>query len=121
MINRFRSITPTMRYDLLKYYRELHIQIEALHKVSFQQLVCENIIKGQEQKLYRDNLNPEIISRLFIKMATSMGDIEHFPAQTFTMDELLRQLFRYHIHGLASPEGLVLLKEYLGIIPQENL
>lgn len=121
MIQRLRLLSPTMRYDLQKYYMSVHREIEQVHEEHSLQLITANIERGQQQGLYRPNIQPDVVAKLFMITATSVGNIEQFPLSQYDLDLLVRQLFLYHIHGIASSQGLQVLAEHLGSEAEEDL
>lgn len=121
MIERLRLLSPTVRYDLQKYYMSVHRKIEQVHEEQSLQLITSNIERGQEQGLYRPNIQPDVVAKLFMITATSVGNIEQFPLSQYDLDLLVRQLFLYHIHGIASSRGLQVLAEQLGSEADEDL
>lgn len=121
MIQRLRLLSPTMRYDLQKYYMAVHRKVEQVHEEHSLQLITDNIERGQRQGLYRPNIQPDVVAKLFMITATSVGNIEQFPLTQYDLDLLVRQLFLYHIHGIASSRGLEVLAEQLGSEAEEDL
>lgn len=113
------AIHPSIFFDLSKYHPNA---IKLMHNHKYEQvrgLITENIEKGIKEGLYRENLMPEIISR--IHMATMdlvmTGDV--VPETEFKKNIVYSEFFRYHIRGLASKKGLECLKEL--IKKDENL
>jgi AcrR family transcriptional regulator len=105
MIEQLRNFSPSARYDLRKYHaRESH-RLEQLHEQFFEQFLRENLERGQEQGWYRPELKPRILARLFVNMALSLGDIDHFPVEEYDLQDVLTQLLSYHLHGITSAQG----------------
>lgn len=113
VINELRELSPTTVYDLQKYYRETWRQMEALHQMHMYKIIKENIQWGIKQKYYRENMNPDIVSKLFVGKTSLVVDEELFPTREYDMSDLFREYIYYHIHGIASPEGLQLLEKHL--------
>lgn len=119
LIGQLRQLSPTTRYDLQKYYGPLHRKLEKMHEEYIYAMIHSNLQKGQEEGLYRENLQSDIIAKLFMLTASSVGEMELFPAREYDLDALARQLFLYHIHGVASRQGLDVLTALIGM--QEDL
>lgn len=113
MIGRLRTVSPTSRYDLEKYYKDIHRDMDEFHQAFFQQFIHENLERGQKEELYRANIDPVIVAKFFVSMAVNLGHNEFFDVHDFSLEELVRQLFHYHINGVASDAGLVVMQRYL--------
>jgi AcrR family transcriptional regulator len=104
-----KNMHPSVMFDLKKYYPE-SFQIFHNHKTVFvAKSVAENLNRGIEEGLYRDNLNAEIISRLYIAKIDALWDNDLFPSSEYNYAQIHLEMIRYHIRGVASPKGL----EYL--------
>ncbi len=114
VIAELRQLSPTTMYDLQKYYRGTWCQMDALHQSHVYQLIRDNIERGMEQGVYRHDLDPDIIAKLYVGKTSLVADDELFPLREYNIEELFKQYIHYHIHGIASPKGLRLLEQHLG-------
>lgn len=113
VIQHLRELSPTTIYDLQKYYSSTWKQFEAQHKGYIFTLICDNLIRGIKQGLYRSELNPEIVAKLYVGKTSLVVDEDVFPIQQFNLDDLYREHMIYHIYGVASPKGRAILERYL--------
>jgi AcrR family transcriptional regulator len=113
MIGRLRNISPTSRYDLEKYYKDIHHDVEDFHQDFFRQFIQDNLERGKAEGLYRANIDAVIVAKLFVSMAINLGHNEFFSVHEFSLEELIRQLFHYHINGVASDAGQVVMQTLL--------
>ena len=123
VIDELRELSPTTVYDLQKYYQEAWKQMESLHQKHIYAIIRENLQWGMKQGFYRENLNPDIIAKLYVGKTSLVVDEELFPTREYNMSDLFREYIYYHIHGIASPKGLTLLDkhlEHVNNIKQEN-
>ena len=74
--------------------------------------IRDNIVRGKEENLYRENLNPDIISRYYVSSMDAMMDGDVYPFPDFKTDEVLTEILRFHIRGLANDNGINYLKEH---------
>jgi AcrR family transcriptional regulator len=119
MSEKLQSIQPAVMYDLQKFYPEAWKIIED-HKTCFvSTIVKENIEKGIKEGLYRENVNPVIISNLYVVMVNKIFDTDLFPHMGFDYRTLHLEMARYHIRGIASRKGIEYLKEKLAQTNQE--
>lgn len=107
-----REFSPTVMYDLQKYYRESWMKIEEYHSDYVYSVIKANLERGIEEALYRDNMNPDIVAKLYVGKTMSVVDEETFPLKEYNRENLYKEYINYHIHGIASPMGLALLKQY---------
>jgi AcrR family transcriptional regulator len=120
MLNLGRHIIRVMRtmgantlYDLRKYYPQSWEQIESLRKKHVYQAIMDNIERGQAQGLYRADITPDIIAKLYVEKTGILVDEEVFPLAQYNRQTLLREFMVYHIRGIASKLGLQQLDNYL--------
>lgn len=109
--NYLSSFNPSVNYDLQKYYLEIwQVIIEYKRQHVFTN-VKNNLIKGIEEGLYRSDINPEIIARLYVSRIETTMDKHFDPYHEFNTAELFRELFFYHIRGIASKKGIEYLEK----------
>ncbi len=93
------------QYQLQKYYPKIH---EALKRKQFevmQDCIKDNVKRGMEMGIYRDNLNVEFISRIYFSGVTSIKDNNIFPLQIFSMAQLMDDYLEYHLRGITTVKG----------------
>ncbi len=108
-----RDINPAALYDLHKYYRPSWERLDAHHNDKMIGHVRANLRRGQDEGLYRDNLNRELIAHLFVQGPQAFMNPERFPLKQHEWDDVLNQFMRYHLNGVVSERGRELLKAYL--------
>ena len=108
-----KNIHPSIHYDLEKYYLE-GWKVFKKHKEEFiYGEVLENLKQGVEEGLYRDNLNIEIIAKLYTMKIDVVFDASIFPSNQFSFYEIHIEMLRYHIRGIASEKGIKYLQKRL--------
>ncbi len=113
VIRELRQYSPVVMYDLRKYYRDAWKMMEAVHQRHIYDLIRDNLERGVQQGVYRADLDPDILAKLYVGKIPLVIDEELFPLQQYNLEELFRQYINYHIHGIASPKGLKLLEQHL--------
>ena len=112
VIQQLTNVNPSLFMDLRKHYPAAW-KIMHDHKWEFVlENIRENIIRGKPENLYRENLNPDIISRYYVSAMDSIMDGEVYPWPEFKTDEVLTEILRFHIRGLANDNGIKYLKEH---------
>lgn len=113
VIRDLRNMSPAALYDLKKYYVAEWQAFEAHHQQFIYQQLRRNIETGQEQGLYRSDINPDIIAKLYVAKTSLVADEDLFPLSDYNLEELFRQYMKYHIYGIASAKGLRVLETHM--------
>lgn len=100
-----RKMTPSLIYDLKKYHNASWEKIENHHFAFIQDVIRKNILRGQSEGLYRDDINPEIIAKLYVSKSNCIVDEESFPLTDFNRIDLFKQMIFYHLYGIVSQKG----------------
>jgi len=103
---RFWDISPSMTFDLKKYYPEIyHKHIDERIEFIYQKIQI-NIQKGISQGMYRDDLSIELVARLYIRRLIDLHNPEFFPAEKFSFQTLFDVMFDNFIRGIANENGI---------------
>ena len=65
-IQQLRKLSPTLVYDLQKYYQNAWQLIQNLRSVHVHSLIRDNIERGIEQGVYRSDLDAAIIAKIYV-------------------------------------------------------
>lgn len=103
---------PSAVYDLRKYYRPAWNIIEEFRREYAHNMILNNIKKGMAEGLYRNDINPDVITKLYMGMSEVILDDFYFPFPEYNPGELHQSYIHYHIRGLATVEGLKVLERY---------
>lgn len=106
-----RGVSPTILFDLKKYYSSLWNKYENMHFSYIRMVIHENIIRGQEEGYYHRDIDPEIVSKLYLRLSRSIADETDFPLELYDRDVLFQSLITYHIRALLSSDGREIAQE----------
>lgn len=112
IIEQLGNVNPSVFLDLKKHYPEAW---KCMHDHKWEFVlnnIRDNIVRGKEENLYRENLNPDIISRYYVSSMDALMDGDVYPFPEFKTDEVLTEILRFHIRGLANDNGINYLKEH---------
>ncbi|MCX6242570.1 MAG: TetR/AcrR family transcriptional regulator [Bacteroidetes bacterium] len=102
----FRDISPSMTFDLKKYYPEVyHKHVDERIEFIFEKIKI-NLSKGINQGMYRTDLSVELIARLYIRRLMDLHNPEFFPAEKFSFRTLYDVMIDNFIRGIATETGL---------------
>ncbi len=120
VVEMLRDMSDTVLYDLQKYYRQSWEMIQRLHKEHIYEVIRSNLVRGQQEGLYREDIDPSIIARLYVSKTLHVVDEDLFPKGQFRKEEVVRQHILYHIRGVSSEAGLRRLSLYLHAQTSKN-
>lgn len=96
-------------YQLQKYYPTVHQNLKQKQFVLMQTCIMDNVTRGMDLGIYRQNINPEFVVRIYFSGVTSIKDSILFPNTMFPMKELMDDYLEYHLRGIVTPEGRKIL------------
>ncbi|MDQ3072683.1 MAG: TetR/AcrR family transcriptional regulator [Bacteroidota bacterium] len=109
-IEMFRNMHPSVGFELKKYYPEAWQLLENFKSGFIYGCVRENLKKGIEQKLYRPDINTQILGKLYTTRITEIFNSDVFPPDEFPREVVLKEMFKYHVRGISSAKGLKYLE-----------
>jgi TetR/AcrR family transcriptional regulator, cholesterol catabolism regulator len=109
-----KDFSPASEYDLKKYYPDLYIKVRDLRRNHIFRFIMENLIKGKEEGLYRNEIDINIISKLNVSVIDSMLDSEVITIPEFMDPIFFNEYFVYHIRGIVNSKGLNFLESHMG-------
>lgn len=110
---KLQNVQPAVIFDLQKYYPEAWKIMENHKQCFIYEMVVENIKTGIKKELYRENVTPEIVAKIYVALIDKMFDTEFFPVNKFSFEVLHREIARYHVRGIASEKGANYLAQKL--------
>lgn len=116
-----REQSPATEYDLRKYYPHHYQKMVEVRREGMYNYILLNLKKGKEEKLYREEMNEEVIAKLYLARAENIYFNELFTVEEFTSVRLFTELLNYHIRGIATEEGIIVLEEKLKEIKANNV
>ena len=113
VIQQLRKLSPTVMYDLQKYYQNIWQLIQNLHQVHIHSLIKDNIERGMQQGVYRADINADIIAKIYVLGTLAVVDEAAFPQKNYRKEQLFIEFIKYHLQGITSEKGLALYKKHL--------
>ncbi len=105
LVDHFQQMNPSTMFDVQKYYPSCWKLFHRHKNEYILNHVQTNITMGKQEGLYREELNTEIISRLYIHMVDASVNPDIFPEKEFNQIEIFMQMFDYHLHALMTEKG----------------
>ncbi|MDG1475627.1 MAG: TetR/AcrR family transcriptional regulator [Vicingaceae bacterium] len=111
--SRLGDLHPSVIYDIQKYHPDSWAIMQD-HKQNFvRNSILENTKRGIKEGVYRENLNPEIVTSLYMLMMDGFFEAEQTFGKDVKLEDLHLEMIRYHVRGVANDAGITLLKETL--------
>ncbi|WP_192822600.1 TetR/AcrR family transcriptional regulator [Rufibacter sp. LB8] len=76
-----------------------HIQMHSYY------LFYELLNKGVQQRLYRQDLNIEIVTKVLLEQINVVLNQALFPPQRYNLSEVFRGIFLYYLKGISTEKG----------------
>jgi len=115
-----QEYNPAKYRDLKKYYPEIYEHIKHVQRERMFRSMIRNIRKGKEEGLYRENVDEEVIAKLYVSRMEYPLESDLLTPQEFTSPRFITQSFLYHIHGIANAKGLKFIDKYYRQISQND-
>jgi AcrR family transcriptional regulator len=105
------GVHPSVQFDLQKYHPKAWEILDHSEQNDIHRCVSSNLHKGVKEGLYREDLDVEVITRLYIARMDTTWDGRVFPPERFNIADVLWKHFEYHIRGIASKKGVDYLEK----------
>ena len=104
---------PRLINNLKKYYPNVWEILDEIKKKHLFTCITENMDRGKEQGLYRNEVNSNIIAKLMMNTVDALVDDATFPLTQYDFKSLLKENRIYHIRGIATDKGIKYLEQKL--------
>jgi AcrR family transcriptional regulator len=101
-----KTISPSVTYDLQKYYPEIWRNINSLQRDRIFKRIRDNMVRGIKEGLYRKDMNIEIIANFYLFRMEMSQTFDLIVESKYSYEELFNTSFNYHIRGIANQKGI---------------
>lgn len=109
----FGEVHTSVFFDLQKYHRDAWDIMEN-HKTNYvKKQILDNIERGIKEGLYRIDLNKEVIAAAYISTMDAIFENKGQLLGNLNFSEVLTEVIRFQIRGMANEEGLNYLRKRL--------
>jgi len=106
-----RTQNPATEHDLMKYYPHHYQKTVNVRRERIYQYILFNLKKGKEEALYRQEMDEEVIAKLYLSRIENIHSNELFTVEEFTSVKLFTEMITYHVRGIATPKGIKVLEK----------
>lgn len=105
-----RNQNSATDYDLKKYYPIHYYKAQNARREGIFNYILLNLKKGIKEGLYREEMNKEVIAKLYLWRTENVHLDELFTIEEFTSTKLFTELLNYHVRGIATEKGITVLE-----------
>jgi AcrR family transcriptional regulator len=117
-----QNINPIFMLELNKFYPQLAIKLDDFRYKHIRKNIMQNIVRGKQEGLYRSDINEEIISYFYLGWITQFSNenMQTVFENKYSNQEILRELYLFHLNALLSDKGREYLKKRITKNKYEN-
>lgn len=97
--------------ELKKFYPQIFDKMVKRMVCSHDDVIKSGIKRGQEEGLFRNNINIDIVSRIMMEFGSISDTFQN--DVRFKKREIFKELFINYIRGLATYKGIEIIDNYL--------
>jgi AcrR family transcriptional regulator len=116
-----REQNPATEYDLKKYYPNHYQNIVKVRRERMFNYLLLNLNKGKEEGLYRQEMNQDVIAKLYLSRSESVHMDTLFTVEEYTSIKLFVELLTYHVRGIATEKGIAVLENKIKELEINNV
>lgn len=102
-------INPSSMFDLKKYFKPAWDKLEAERKGHIKKSMEQNFTSGVKEGLYRKELDPSMIARLYIHLVGFLIDPDKYDNKEMDIRNVHLEIVKYHLRSICTPKGQELL------------
>ena len=102
-----KDMNPINAYELQKYYPAIYREFIIRKRDHVFEQVKQNFAQGIAEGIYRNDLDIDLVARLYIQKLVDVHDPEFLESVHFSFEKVFQVMFDNHIRGIANAEGLV--------------
>ncbi len=101
-----KDMNPINAYELQKYYPTIYREFIIKKRDHVFEQVKQNFAQGISEGIYRNDLDIDLVARLYIQKLVDVHDPEFLSSVNFGFEKVFQVMFDNHIRGIANAEGL---------------
>jgi AcrR family transcriptional regulator len=101
-----KDLNPINAFELQKYYPAIFREFVIKKRDHVFEQVKQNFNQGIAEGIYRNDLDVDLVARLYIQKLVDVHDPEFLSSVNFGFEKVFQVMFENHIRGIANAEGL---------------
>lgn len=107
----FQLMSPAFQSDLKKYHHEVLMKKSDESEMPDYRNHKKVIENGIKEKLFRKDINPDLVNRCLYSLGRSIIDNDLYPYELFTRHEVIQNIFINYLRGISTTKGLELIEK----------
>jgi len=111
-VEHFFTMSPAFMEDIKRFHQEMMFRKDTkceLPDYKNNKMVIE---RGKKEKLFRKDINDDIVNRTIYLMVLSVMNTDLFPLESFSRREVVMNSIVNYLKGIATPEGLEIIRKH---------
>ncbi len=111
--NMFKNAKTSPMYQLKKYYPETFAKLMANEICTFSECVMSNLDKGVKEKIYRENIDKDMVMKFYFILVFGVHESELFDSSLSEIVKTEVKILEYHTRAIATLYGHSILEDQL--------
>jgi len=113
--NQLKDLNPINAFELQKYYPVIFREFVIKKRDHVFEQVKQNFSRGIEEGIYRNDLDIDLVARLYIQKLVDVHDPEFLSSVNFSFEKVFQVMFDNHIRGIANAVGLAYYEKQINL------
>jgi AcrR family transcriptional regulator len=110
-MNHFQEMSPAFQADMKKFHQDILMKKSDKCEMPDYRNNIQLIERGMKEKLFRKDINPDLVNRCLYSMVRSIMDQDLYPFEQFTRREVVKNGFINYLRGFSTNEGVKLINK----------
>jgi AcrR family transcriptional regulator len=98
--------------ELKKFYPEIYESMVNKMVCSHEEVIKDGIIKGQNQGVFRNNINLDLVSKIMLEFGNVLDNPSH-SVKKYEKKEIFKEVYINYIRGLSTLKGIEIIDNFL--------
>jgi len=108
----FQQISPAFFSDMKKYHNEVLVNKSNKYEMPDYSNNLEVIERGIKEKLFRREINADLVNRCLFTLFRSTMDTNLYPYEKFSRRDVIRNVVINFLRGISTSEGIYLINKH---------
>jgi len=97
------------QFQLQKFYPEIYEELKSREFDLVSDVFQESLKKGIKSGYFREEININFITRIYLNGMRGARDINLFPLSEFKVEQVIEDFIEYHLRAISTKKGITLL------------
>jgi AcrR family transcriptional regulator len=110
-MDHFQNMSPAFQADMKRFHQDVLMNRSDKCEMPDYRNNKEVIESGMKQKMFRKDINADLVNRCMHFMFLSIMNNELFPYDVFTRREVISNVILNYLRGISTPEGIEMINK----------